>query len=79
MKLVASAFVAMLALSGCQSAYYAAWEKVGVEKRDLMMTQFNDADIEAQLHVKDVFDPRWLLNPTKVFPLDATETRRSVT
>ena len=26
MKLVASAFVAMLALSGCQSAYYAAWE-----------------------------------------------------
>ena len=27
MKLLASAFVAILALSGCQSAYYAAWEK----------------------------------------------------
>lgn len=37
MKLLASAFVAMLALSGCQSAYYAAWEKVGVEKRDILV------------------------------------------
>lgn len=26
-----------LVLSGCQSAYYSAWEKVGVEKRDIMV------------------------------------------
>ncbi len=50
---------------------------VGVEKRDLMRSQYNAADLDAQLAVKDVFDPKWLLNPAKVFPLDATETRRA--
>ena len=49
---------------------------VGIEKRDLMSVQFTPDDMEAQLRVKDVFDPRWLLNPAKVFPLDVTETRR---
>ncbi|MAY32250.1 MAG: FAD-binding oxidoreductase [Rhodovulum sp.] len=51
---------------------------VGVEKRDLMTTQFDPEDIEAQLRVKDVFDPKWLLNPAKVFPLAATQARRTV-
>lgn len=51
---------------------------VGVEKRDLMKVQFAPADMEAQLMVKDVFDPKWLLNPAKVFPLDVTATRRAV-
>ena len=32
--------------------------------------------MEAQLRVKDVFDPKWLLNPAKVFPLSVTESRR---
>ncbi len=50
---------------------------VGVEKRDLMDTQFGRDDLEAQLRVKDVFDPRWLLNPAKVFPLAASEGRRA--
>jgi glycolate oxidase len=50
---------------------------VGIEKRDLMGVQFNPADLEAQLRVKDVFDPAWLLNPAKVFPLAATEARRA--
>ena len=50
---------------------------VGIEKRDLMGNQFTEADIEAQLRVKDVFDPKWLLNPAKVFPLDATKARRA--
>jgi glycolate oxidase len=50
---------------------------VGIEKRDLMSVQFTPDDMEAQLRVKDVFDPRWLLNPAKVFPLDITETRRA--
>ena len=49
---------------------------VGVEKRDLMHAQFTAEDMEAQLRVKDVFDPKWLLNPAKVFPLDVTESRR---
>ena len=49
---------------------------VGVEKRDLMRVQYGDADLEAQMAVKDVFDPAWLLNPAKVFPLDASGARR---
>lgn len=50
---------------------------VGVEKRDLMGVQFSDADLEAQMRVKDVFDPAWLLNPAKVFPLWASAGRRA--
>ena len=50
---------------------------VGIEKRDLMNVQFAPADLEAQMRVKDVFDPRWLLNPAKVFPLAASESRRT--
>ncbi len=49
---------------------------VGIEKRDLMGAQFTDADMEAQMRVKDVFDPAWLLNPAKVFPLDVSQARR---
>jgi glycolate oxidase len=50
---------------------------VGVEKRDLMDVQFTPIDMEAQLRVKDVFDPAWLLNPAKVFPLHVTASRRA--
>ncbi len=49
---------------------------VGIEKRDLMNVQFAPVDLDAQMRVKDVFDPEWLLNPAKVFPLDASATRR---
>ncbi len=49
---------------------------VGIEKRDLMHVQFATDDLEAQMRVKDVFDPGWLLNPAKVFPLDASAARR---
>ena len=50
---------------------------VGIEKRDLMNVQFAPADLEAQMAVKDVFDPQWLLNPAKVFPLASSQTRRA--
>lgn len=50
---------------------------VGIEKRDLMLHQYTAEDLEAQLRVKDVFDPQWLLNPAKVFPLSVTESRRA--
>lgn len=50
---------------------------VGIEKRDLMGVQFSDADMEAQMAVKDVFDPKWLLNPAKVFPLATSASRRA--
>ena len=50
---------------------------VGIEKRDLMVAQYTPDDLELQMRVKDVFDPKWLLNPAKVFPLEATESRRA--
>lgn len=43
---------------------------VGVEKRDLMGVQFSPVDLSLQMRVKSVFDPQWLLNPAKVFPLE---------
>lgn len=49
---------------------------VGIEKRDLMGVQFTGPDMEAQMRVKDVFDPGWLLNPAKVFPLAVSASRR---
>ncbi|WP_270725683.1 FAD-linked oxidase C-terminal domain-containing protein [Shimia sp. Alg240-R146] len=49
---------------------------VGIEKRDLMVDQYEPDDLEIQMAIKDVFDPKWLLNPAKVFPLDASATRR---
>ncbi|MBV9813923.1 MAG: FAD-binding protein [Acetobacteraceae bacterium] len=42
---------------------------VGVEKRDLMGVQFNATELDQQRRVKTAFDPGWLLNPSKVFPL----------
>ncbi len=41
---------------------------VGVEKRDLMGTMFNETDLEHQQRVKCAFDDKGLLNPGKVFP-----------
>ena len=41
---------------------------VGVEKRDLMGTMFDESDLAHQQRVKCAFDPDGLLNPGKVFP-----------
>ncbi len=43
---------------------------VGVEKRDLMTTQFTRAELSLQRAIKGAFDPEWLLNTAKVFPLE---------
>ncbi|WP_160121998.1 FAD-linked oxidase C-terminal domain-containing protein [Rhodovarius lipocyclicus] len=42
---------------------------VGVEKRDLMHVQFTADELALQRSIKSAFDPDWLLNPAKVFPL----------
>jgi glycolate oxidase len=42
---------------------------VGVEKRDLMPVQFAPHELTQQRRIKEAFDPDWLLNPSKVFPL----------
>ena len=41
---------------------------VGVEKRDLMGTMFDEVDLDQQQRVKCAFDADGLLNPGKVFP-----------
>jgi glycolate oxidase len=42
---------------------------VGVEKRDLMGTMFDETDLAHQERLKCAFDPDGLLNPGKVFPV----------
>jgi glycolate oxidase len=58
-----------VAVGGCLTGEHG----VGIEKRDLMAVQFTAVDLAQQVRVKTLFDPRWLLNPAKVFPLDARE------
>jgi len=53
-------------LGGCLTGEHG----VGIEKRELMRVQFSDADLAQQMRVKEAFDPDWLLNPGKVFPLE---------
>ena len=43
---------------------------VGIEKRDLMRHQYSEADLAQQMRVRAAFDPKWILNPSKVFPLE---------
>ncbi|MBB4952413.1 glycolate oxidase [Agrobacterium vitis] len=43
---------------------------VGIEKRDLMRHQFSEADLAQQMAARAAFDADWLLNPSKVFPLE---------
>ncbi len=56
-------------LGGCLTGEHG----VGIEKRELMAVQFNEVDLTQQMRIKSVFDPDWLLNPGKVFPLKAQE------
>lgn len=43
---------------------------VGIEKRELMRHQFSDEDLAQQMRLRAAFDPQWILNPSKVFPLE---------
>jgi glycolate oxidase len=50
---------------------------VGVEKRDLMPVQFTPFELDQMRAVKAAFDPDWLLNPAKVFPLEGNAAFRA--
>ncbi|MFO1171769.1 MAG: FAD-linked oxidase C-terminal domain-containing protein [Hyphomicrobiaceae bacterium] len=58
-----------VAVGGCLTGEHG----VGIEKRDLMKIQFSAVDLAQQTRIKRLFDPDWLLNPGKVFPLDSLE------
>jgi glycolate oxidase len=59
-----------VAVGGCLTGEHG----VGIEKRDLMRAQFTATDLDVQMRVKTAFDPKWLLNSAKVFPLEGRET-----
>jgi glycolate oxidase len=54
-----------VAIGGCLTGEHG----VGIEKRELMRLQYTELDLLQQMRLKSVFDPNWLLNPAKVFPL----------
>jgi glycolate oxidase len=58
-----------VAVGGCLSGEHG----IGIEKRDLMGVQFSETDLTVQMRIRSVFDPDWLLNPGKVFPLEMSE------
>jgi glycolate oxidase len=62
-----------VAAGGCLTGEHG----VGIEKRDLMNVQYSSADLAVQMRIKSVFDPSWLLNPGKVFPLEEAQASAS--
>lgn len=55
---LAIAFISLF-LSGCETAYYNAWEKLGYEKRDLLVSNIEDtqeAQEDAQEQFKDALE-----------------------
>ena len=52
-------------LGGCLTGEHG----VGLEKRDLMTSQYTAAELAQQKQVRAVFDPEARFNPAKVFPL----------
>ena len=53
-------------LGGCLTGEHG----VGLEKRDLMTSQFTPQELAQQKRVRAVFDPEGRFNPAKVFPLE---------
>jgi ElaB/YqjD/DUF883 family membrane-anchored ribosome-binding protein len=53
---ILSAGVVALVLSGCQSAYYAAWEKVGYAKRDILESRVESARDSQQEAKEEITD-----------------------
>ena len=51
---LATALIALLVLSGCETAYYGAMEKVGFHKRDILVDRIEEVR-DAQVEVKDQF------------------------
>jgi glycolate oxidase len=64
-KLGADILTLCVEVGGCLTGEHG----VGIEKRDLMPVQFTEAELAQQRAIKTAFDPDWLLNPAKVFPL----------
>jgi hypothetical protein len=53
---VVAAALCAVALSGCQSAYYAAWEQVGYAKRDILTSRVESARDSQQTAKEEITD-----------------------
>ncbi len=42
---------------------------IGVEKQEYMPFMFSEADMQTMLQVRQVFDPKMISNPNKIFPI----------
>ena len=59
MKKIWCVFLLFFTLLGCESAYYSAWEKVGVHKRDILVDRIEDtrtAQEDAQEQFRDALE-----------------------
>ena len=59
MKKIWCIFFLFFTLLGCESAYYSAWEKVGVYKRDILVDRIEDtrtAQEDAQEQFRDALE-----------------------
>ncbi|MFD1333295.1 FAD-linked oxidase C-terminal domain-containing protein [Methylopila musalis] len=65
--------LACVEVGGCLTGEHG----VGIEKRELMTAQFTRIELEQQMRVKSAFDPKWLMNPAKVFPLENRLTEQA--
>jgi glycolate oxidase len=45
---------------------------IGYEKRDTLTRVFSDDDLAVMLRIRDVFDPKRVFNPDKIFPAGAS-------
>lgn len=52
---------------------------VGIEKRHFMPLMYTPVELDVMLEVKDIFDPRSILNPGKIFPEDGVAAHESDT
>ena len=76
---VMAAGSAMLAACVAAGGVVSGEHGIGLEKRNELYYCFNEVDMEAQRGVHDLFDPRDLANPGKMYPLPGrcAEVRRA--
>ena len=74
-RAMALALVAPVALAGCQTAYFAAMEKIGYEKRDILSSRVEDARDAQQEAKTEVVDALTAFSETVSFEGGELESR----
>ena len=45
---------------------------IGVEKQEFMPLIFSEEDMDFMVTIRNIFNPKQLCNPKKIFPIDET-------